>query len=259
MKGNLVIIRREQMDAFEAVKLPDFENFMVTHLMDFTPLHSKTIGTEGIRAIIRSGVERSKAYGLNKKGPVRLFIEMVFLMGVDFDTDPQFPWIRTALEDHQAGDETRRADLLHERLMAYVTSVGGPDREYARRSLIRARRLPFTGSADTAAPPDEELLRGMRDAYPEKLEYVGEAPVRLLIRRAEEEANRYAMPRGTAVPLFTGLMYTLGHGVLRDPKYSFLDHTLKNAAIADADRRAQRVYSKMMTYLDHVLEHTARG
>jgi hypothetical protein len=255
---NIVIIRPEQMAVFELVKLPDFENYMVAHLMDFTLLHSRAIGEEGIRAIIRSGVERSKTYGLTRKGPVRLFIEMVFLLGVDFDTDPQFPWIRTTLEDPRAGDENSRADLLHERLMDYVNAAGGPGREYSRRSLVRARRLPFTALAEAGAPTDEELLRGMRDAYPEKFEYVGEQRLRPLIRRAEEEANRYRMLPGTAARLFTGLMYALGHGVLRDPKYPFLGRTLTNAAISDADRRAQRVHSKMMTYLDHVLEHMAR-
>ena len=245
-------IRREQIEVFEEARLPAFEDEMVEHLKEFTPMHSEVLGEEGIRPIIQLGMERAKKYGWTHKGPVRFYIELFFMLGVDFDTDPQFPWTRQLLADPSVPDQTERADRLHAKVMDYIEVVGGPSREYAKRALSKAKALPFEGTPVSSADFENEVIRRMNTMHPEKCSYVGEKPLRSLIPHALKQAQQYSVTSDAGVALFIGLMFALGHGVITDPKYPFIERTLKNTRFADPAKRAERAYAKIMTYLDHV-------
>jgi hypothetical protein len=255
-------IRPAQMQAFYEARLPRFEDDMLAYLREFSPLHSRVLGPEGVRSIIRLGMARAGQYGFFGRGPVQLYIEMIFLFGVDFDTDPQFPWAGEILRDQtalgQAEDiarQSERADRLYDEVMAYLEAVGGPGREYARRALLRTRSIPL------AAPPrgqlrfEDDLIEAMKDAYPEKFRYIGEAPLRALAARAITEGEKHRIATPVGISFLAGLMFALGHGIVADPKYPFIERTILNPEIKDPNKRVERTYSKVMIYLDHVLAH----
>lgn len=87
----MLIIRKEQMKAFENDALRRFEDEMVVHSKEFTPRLCKVIGDEQLRVALRQTMERADTYGFTNRGPIRLYIELMFLYGNDFDTDPQYP------------------------------------------------------------------------------------------------------------------------------------------------------------------------
>jgi hypothetical protein len=92
---------------------------------------------EILRSTIQSGIERAKVYGLNGRGSVRFFIELMFWLGIDFDTDPQFPWIVDILGNQAIPDQNTRVNKLYDHVMDYVDVIGGRDYEYVREALIR--------------------------------------------------------------------------------------------------------------------------
>jgi hypothetical protein len=102
---------------------------------------------------------------------------------------------------------------------------------------------------------EQEALRSMRQTHPEKADYVGDHALRGLIPRAIEETQKHGVATDTGVCLFLGLMFAVGHGFTGDPKYPWVAGTLTNSAITDPEKRVERLYSKTMTYLDHVLQH----
>ena len=53
---------------------------------------------------------RAEGYGFTNRGPLRLFIEMMFLCGSGFDTDPQYPAVGAVLR--AAGDQMQRAQMI---------------------------------------------------------------------------------------------------------------------------------------------------
>ena len=248
-------IRREQILAFEEVRMPDFENEMVAHLEGFSPLHSQSLGDEGIRRLIRMGTARAKNHGMTYRGSVKFYIETVILLGIDFDTDPQYPWPGAILRDARMPDQMQRADRVHEWLMELLERVGGPDRQYAKQALRRARNMPYESIPVSSPDFDDEAIRQMRNNHPEKVAYLGEAILRRLIPRAVEETKKYAVSTDLGVSLFLALMFALGHGFAGDPKYPWVAGTLTNPAIIGPEKRLERLYSKTMTYLDHVFEH----
>jgi hypothetical protein len=251
-------IRSEQVMAMEEVRMPAFEGELVKHLVDFTPLHAELLGESGLRGIVRAGVERSRQYGFTRRGPVRFFIELLFMLGWSFDSDPQLTWVKEVLDEPSVA-QMLRADRLHQLVMHYRDIVGGKRGEIAVRSLRRARQELFAIQPLSGEGLEDAALRRMETVHPEKYEYVGVGALRDLIRMARTQATSYSLTSGEAHGLIIGLMFALGSGVITDPKYPWIKRTLTNAAISDPDRRAERVYSKAMTYLDHVIAHLARN
>jgi len=248
-------ISPQQMEAFEEARLPEFEDLMVMHLARYSPLHSKALGDEGIRKLIQAGMERAKKHEFTRRGPMRFYIETTVLLGIDFDTDPQYPKIASILADRSFSDETARADEVHVWLMDYLAVVGGPNRGLAKEALKRARQLPLKGIPLTSPTLEQDLLASMRANHSEKVEYLGEPALKGLIARAIEESKRQKVYTDEGVSLFLAMMFAVGHGFTGDPKYPWVSNTLGNALLTNAEKRVERLYSKLMTYLDHVLEH----
>ena len=85
-------IREEQMTVFEqgrpaAVRGRDGAFIART----FAPELCEVIGEEQLRVALRQAMARAAGYGFTYRGPIRLFIELMFLCGSAFDTDPQYP------------------------------------------------------------------------------------------------------------------------------------------------------------------------
>ena len=91
-------IREEQMAVFEQAALRRFEDEMVVHSKIFSPRLCEVLGEEQLRVALRRAMARAGGYGFSYRGPIRLFIEFMFLFGSAFDTDPQYPWAGKILQ-----------------------------------------------------------------------------------------------------------------------------------------------------------------
>lgn len=252
-------ISKEQMEAFQQAALKDYEDQMVEHLKKFTPKHSEVIGEPGLRRVIQLGMDRAKNYGLTNRGPVRFYIEMMFMLGSDFDTDPQLPWAGEILDDTTISDQTVRADLLYDKAMDYIDTVAGPDYGYAREALRRASQERLEGFSMSDGNFENRMIMRMNMIYPQKCEYLGESTLQALISRGIELARKHPVSTDAGVILFIGLMFALGHGFATDPQFPWIEGTLNNTAISDPNKRVERLYSKMMTYLNRALAYLERG
>jgi hypothetical protein len=225
---------------------------MVAHLGEFAPKHCEIMGGEAVSALVHHGVSRAFEYGLTNRGPVRLYLDLMFLFGSAFDTDPQYPWASEAL--NSSAGQAERADRLHSETMTYIERVAGPDYQYAKESLRRSGgislevlRLPPGSDFDAAT------LRRFSQVYPEKVAYVGETPLRLLVQSAREISAAHSIQDTLGVSVLAGLMFALGHGLTADPQFPWVAATLKNQAIEEKGKRIERLFSKAHTYLERVL------
>jgi hypothetical protein len=253
----MLVIRREQMEVFRQAILAAFENEMVAHSKDFSPRLCEVIGEEQLRVAIRRAMGRAGGHGLTERGPVRLFIELMFLFGSDFDTDPQYPWAAKFLQSSE--DQMQRAERLYERTLDYQDKVSGPDAANTRKALedlsVLARRpLPF--------PPedfDAGMLREMARVYPQKAADIGEEGLKSLLSQGRDEARRYRFPTVRGEALIVVLMFAFGHGCTDDPLYPWIARTLKDQKITDPAARAQRLEKKALTWLDRVIASSPEG
>ncbi|MCI5168039.1 MAG: hypothetical protein D3903_18615 [Candidatus Electrothrix sp. GM3_4] len=246
----MLVIRNEQMDVFREDALLRFEDEMMAHSKDFTLRLCEVLGDKQLRVAVHSAIERAKEYGFTNRGPIRLFIEMMFLCGSGFDTDPQYPAFGKIL---QADDEQmQRAEQIRQIHLDYLEKVSGPDAENVHRALKKLSLMaeqPLEFSEDQFVPG---MLEEMDRTFPEKTAYVGDEGLTELIHEGREKAQGYDFSTLRGQVLIVVLMFAFGHGCTDDPLYPWISRTLQDGRITSPAGRAARLEKKALTWLDHV-------
>jgi hypothetical protein len=245
-----VIIRAEQMRAFEQASRRRFDEEMVEHSRNFSPRLCEVIGDAQLRLALVSAMGRAEGYGFTYRGPIRLFIEMMFLCGSAFDTDPQYAGVGESLR--ASGDQMQRAQQIHEKYLDYLEKVSGAGAANVRKALgdlLIFARGPITFSSDFVAGMLEEMNR----IFPQKAAYVGEAGLKTIIDEAITEARQYRFETARQSALLVVLKFAFGHGCTGDPLYPWIERTLKDERIAAPAARAERLEKKAVTWLEHVV------
>lgn len=250
-------VRKQQIEVFEQAALRNFEDEMVAHSKDFSPRLCEVLGEEQLRVALRQAMGRAGAYGFTYRGPLRLCIELMFLCGSAFDTDPQYPAIGEVL--NTTGDQMQRAERIHEGVLDYLEKVAGPNNVNVRKALealaVLAREPVSVSSNNFVA----EMLQEMTRCFPRKAAYVGEAKLTTLIQEGQAEARKYGFPTVRGEVLIVVLMFAFGHGCSNDPLYPWIARTLANQRIVSPAARAERLEKKAVTWLEHVLARPQTG
>lgn len=253
----MLLIRVEQMKVFEQAAMRRFEDEMMVHSKDFSPRLCEVIGDEQLRMALRSAISRAMDYGFTYRGPIRLFIEMMFLCGSAFDTDPQYPQVGDVLR--ASGDQMQRAEQIHEGFLDYLEKVSGPGAVNVRTALKYLSifaKMPIGFSSDDFVPG---MLQEMTDVFPRKVAYVGERGLRALIDEGQAAARQYCFHTLRGEILIVVLMFAFGHGCTADPLYPWISRTLRDERIVDAAARAARLEKKAVTWLEHVVARNEKG
>jgi hypothetical protein len=251
------IIRAEQMKVFEQASRRRFEDEMVEHAKAFAPPLCEVIGDDALRVAICSAIARAENYGFTNRGPIRLFIELMFLCGSAFDTDPQYPHVGQFLRGF--GDQMYRAQQIHERHNVYLEQVSGPGAVNVHRALTET--LTFARLPLKIAPENliEGLLLEMKRIFPSKVVFVGDAGLTAVIDESITEAQLYRFEGVRPKVLLAVLKFAFGHGCTDDPLYPWIAQTLKDERIAGPEARAARLEKKSITWLEHVVARNQKG
>lgn len=126
-----MIIRRDQIRAFEAYMRAAFEDRMVAHMRAHYPERYGALsrGGEdetGARDLVRLAVEKATRIGARREGSIQQLLEIMLETRPDFDEDIAMAWARAILDDDTMGGGTR-IQLVHQKLRAR-SAPDTPDR-----------------------------------------------------------------------------------------------------------------------------------
>jgi hypothetical protein len=246
----MLTIRDAQLVPLRRSALLSFEEEMVGHVKTFAPWHADGGDDEYVCNAVRHARERALRHGFSLRGPIRLYIELTCFLGSGFDTDPQYPWATRILED-QSDDEFLRADRLHASTMSYLDRVAGPHNQRACAALLRMKTMGVDLVTSGSASFHHSVLAGMRNLYPEKCDFIGQAALDELIRRGK----RFATTHGAAEPadrgLCIGMKFVLGHGFASDPLLGWARKALADEGVSSAQRFAT-LRAGIANYLDGI-------
>lgn len=239
--NNMLVIRKEQNKAFEDAMLEGFITEMVAHTQEFSPILCNVIGEPQVKIVVRQAVESAQSYEFINRGPVELVIDMSFLFGSAFDTDPQYPWAGKILNNNTLASQTANAEELYEKTLDYNEKVGGPDNKFTREALAKLSKLARSNTQYSKANLTLELLSQIKQLYPQKFHYVGEVSLRALIEEGIKKATLYGFSAPRELALIVILMFAFGHGCATDPLYPWIKNTLKDPRIIGSAARAKRL------------------
>lgn len=253
----MLTIRHQQVAALEQNASRHFEDAMVAHSKAFAPQLCEVIGDDQVRIAIRRAMTRAETYGFTFGGPVRLYIEMIFLCGSDFDTDPQYPAITRILRS--PGDQMRRAEQLHAGVVDYQDNVSGPEAVFTLQALSNLLEMTRHPIRFTREDFGSGMLQEMHRIFPRRAVYLGDVALTSLIEEGRAEAARCQFTSVRAAALIVTLMFAFGHGCTADPLYPWIERTLTDDRIVDPTARADRLERKAVTWLEHVLNSPRQG
>ena len=253
----MIKVSDKQWRAFaQSQEHEQFETEMVTHLRGFVPRFAETLREEGLRSCIRYGIERARVYGVTNSGLLRFYIELMFLFGGLFDTDPLYPWAGQILRDPRIVDEATRVDRLYVATLTYLDATGGSGREVALRILRRLKRTLSEGPMATRpSGSPQELFDALVFIHPERCSYLGELALRRHLARAHEVAVEQEVATHMGIEVVTILMFAIGHGFMEDPTFSWIGGRLRRASFADASQRALYLRRRTEVYVNQAIEH----
>ncbi|MDT8303022.1 MAG: hypothetical protein RQ760_16195, partial [Sedimentisphaerales bacterium] len=204
-------IRKEQYEELGKISLKKFEDSMVEHIKEFFPENYDALGEPVVRNVIKYGVDRAEAHGFETEPDVNMYIDLMFLLGSHFDTDPQLPWAAAILEDETIADSAIRVEKLYDQADEYLDRVEGPDDEHLTNALDEFSDISFEELLLTRSEDIQNITMSLlRRIWPEKCQVVGHAALRNLIRYGEESTQRHRITSQRGVVLYTVLMFMLG-------------------------------------------------
>lgn len=250
-------IRKEQVETLEKTAWLDFEMEMLAHSKLFSPRLCKVLADEQILAGLRQSIERALKIGFTNRGPIRLYIELMFLCGSDFHNDPVYPGLTRVLYSDK--DQMERAQIIYQAMVEYNEKVSGENNINTRSALEYLGQIAYKPIRFDNDQFELQVHRELYRAFPLKVAFSGEDGIRSLIKHGRCVAKLYCFDTPRSQALLVILMFAFGHGCINDPLYPWIKNTLNDQRIINSKERAKRLEKKSLTWLRHVLLTNAEG
>jgi hypothetical protein len=233
------------------VKAPvaaSFDDEMVAHCEQFAPALTGPMGKRALRAYVMDRWRRACSFGFSLRGPIRTYIELSFLFGSDFDTDPQHAWAGKILRETDA--EMARAERIYEGTCNYQDKVTvWAQRKALVRWQLTGRVPPSRSRSGFIQEASAEVTR----VFPEKTAFVGEEALRALIDEAVTQGVACGLREAHEQMLVVGLFLALGHGCANDPLYPSMKAAFQ-VPVTSSSERADHLRTAAIGLLRRVAE-----
>lgn len=123
----MLTIRAAQMAVLAKVAESGLEDRAVSHLRSCIPEVCASMTEGELREVIRWGRKRARRYGIEREYDFFRYLNLMFMFGFEFDTDPQYSWGARVLNKpgmHPAA----RMDLLMDHALLYCSTQGREQR-----------------------------------------------------------------------------------------------------------------------------------
>ena len=246
----MLTIRNEQIQALDQAVVRILEKDILQYLKLTFPADCELLGEDGARAMIRDGALRARGYGLKTAPGVCVFIDLMFLLGSGFDSDPQLPRARGVLAASE-GDEDSRVEDLSRLAKDYRERVEGPGCKHLLAAIERFKAQHITAAPYSGQSMQTPLAINLKLLYPEKCEYLGSEGLSGLVRGGIEAAQAHGMTQLGALQVFTRATLLLGNQFHHDLRYASTAEILGEKT--HQLLKAESLYDAVAEYLERWL------
>ena len=109
----MLVIREQQLEVLSRAMRRHFEDLAVAHLQSALPDRCEAMGAAAVRASVMKAMQAARMYGLVEEYDILRYLNLMYVLGLEFDRDSRFPWAADILSDSQLQGRTKM-DLLME-------------------------------------------------------------------------------------------------------------------------------------------------
>ena len=231
-----------------------FESSMVEHVRTYFPNHYRIAGDDGTRDVVRYAVERAASHGHDTQRGVCFYLNVMLILGSNFDTDPQIPWAVEILTD-EVPEPEYRIEKLADTAVEWFSGIAGPQNRHLNHSLLTVYRdSEKIFSAPRSGALEEHLLRVLDWISSNKYDAVGEDRLRKLIAAGLADAESYGLASDFGATVYVAFMFMLGRDFVTDPLHAWARDILSEPEPTAPDERAGRLHAGGMAQLGKFLE-----
>jgi hypothetical protein len=105
-----MLIRREQMSAFQKAFKLRFEDRVLAHVSDIFAKDFEKLGERGARERISESISMASHYGFSTERNLVFYVDLTFVFGADYDR--RLSWANSVLTDAAVADEDEKRRRL---------------------------------------------------------------------------------------------------------------------------------------------------
>lgn len=247
----MLTIRDAQLHVLSRQPRARFEADLARHLRRYFP-HECERGD--VAGFVRLGIKRAATHGCNTQCDTALYLNLMAILGAEFDTDPQIPWAGQGLDDLSIPSLSARLNKVYDSAIALLESTCGNKNLYLVRTKIRIRKqdFDFLNAVRQNALPSV-LAAFLEGIYPQKAAYIGASAMKVLVHYAASTVQERGASTGRAAGIHALHMFMLGSGYERDPFYPWAAEIMEARDAGPVDARFDRVLEASLAYMDGTL------
>jgi hypothetical protein len=250
----MLVIRQSQLKALGSVSRSEFEIQLVRHFVRFYPRECRLAGNSQVQKLAGMGIERAFRHGYLSQREASLYVNLMIILGCDFDRDPQIPWAARQIDDERIRGRFRRIQRVHQSAIRYLEQTVGDNNRHIARAMIRLRDYRLDEAPNSSGSRlATDLATLLARFYPEKSSYQGEEAMRQIITHAAASAGTFGIASGRGHTVYTTLAFMLGSGFASDPLYPWAGRALLDDRFPDESARVDELHREAISYLNESL------
>jgi len=107
-------IRKEQLAALQVAVERQLCDRAVAYVRRQYPQVCAALEERSIRASVETALQKRGTYRFDSEETLLAYLDLMYLLGFDFDRDPEKEWVRGTLTDFDLGPRTRLLLLVEE-------------------------------------------------------------------------------------------------------------------------------------------------
>ena len=111
----MLTFRDKQIETFEKKATDRYAERVLAHVERFFPERTDELIEEDALWVVRCGIGRANAHGFFSERDVCKYVTLMFVLGLDFDRDGEFPWAAEILDPTVEREPFFRVDALFEK------------------------------------------------------------------------------------------------------------------------------------------------
>jgi hypothetical protein len=237
----MLIIRNSQKKLFDDQAMRYFEDRSLVRLRRYFPKHCAAVNDDEavLRRIIRAGHSKAQHYDLTYESGAVLVIDLMFLFGSGFDTDPQYPWAAESLTCQRPMEQHIKIDAIFLKAIDCAKGIYGPDNAYLKKTLkavLRRRKEDFPLVSQEQIPAF--LRQTLQGVFPEKSRYIGDKALQNFVAHVLGAAGRQDITSTGGTIAYGVAMCVLGYRFEDDLLFPWAGEIFRKSGMSGEDKIA---------------------
>lgn len=184
-----------QVDLFKALSFKDYIDEVFSHCEVMYPALVSSQHREKFCYYIEQSIALAKKADFTQRGPVRLFIDMIILLGYNFEQDPQYQWAKFN-EMNKASSQLEKSMMMYRILEQYIAAVYGENNVFFEQSLVKLSNLNINTISDSKENYHNNTHELLNYIHPQRYDLLGHESIDNLISFSDEniQSDRIIKP-----------------------------------------------------------------